>query len=66
MKNYLVKFKYKSNPNDFGLWSSGAQFDFFTKALQFVASHDLTPHRHTQYAIIEHTQTHQEWFILYF
>lgn len=66
MKNYSVRFKYKSHPNDFGLLSTPAYFDFFSKSLQHVSAHNLAPHQHTQYAIIEHTQTHQEWFILFF
>jgi len=66
MKRYLVQFKFKSNPNDCGLFSSPVYFDFFNTALQHISVAQMVPHKHTQYAVIEHQQTKQAWYVLFF
>jgi len=66
MKRYLLQFKYKSNPNDTGLLSSPSYFDCFMQALQHISVAQMIPHKHTQYAMIEHQQTKQTWCVLFF
>jgi hypothetical protein len=64
---YSLTFKYKTNPNDHGFFTSPVYFDFYFDAVKFMTSiRDLTPARHIIYCHIEHTQTNQTWDFPFF